>query len=536
MSSVRALAILSYIHTISIAIISIWFVLGSNDSHNRRIAKNTLMLYIRMILAMGISLYTSRIVLEQLGVSDFGVFNVVGGIVSMFSVLNSAMASSTQRYLTYELGKNDLSKINIVFNTSLQIHIVIAIVVVLIAETFGLWFLNTEMTIPVNSMNAANWVYQFSVLSMVITFLNVPYTALIIAYEKMSAFAYISILEVLLKLGVAYLLIVSPIEKLKFYAILTFICPLIIRCCYWWYCNRNFIVSKIRMVFDGQLFKEMSSFAGWGLFGQLASMGSTQGVNVLLNIFFGPVVNAARGVAVQVQSAVMQFAMNFQTAVNPQITKNYANSDFQSMHELMYRSAKMSFFLLYALGLPIMIEAPFILNLWLTKVPEYTVPFLRIILWITIIDAVANPLMVAASASGKIKKYQSIIGGLLLSIVPIAYIVLKLGCNPMSVFVVHLIICIIAFISRIYIVAPLTHVIPEIFFKKVVVRCIVVCFLSAIIPYLLYCWLSKEVISNCIIMITSVISVCFFSFYIGLEKSEQSYLINAIATFKRKIV
>lgn len=490
-----------------------------------------------MILAMGISLYTSRIVLEQLGVTDFGVYNVVGGIVSMLSVLNSAMTSSTQRYLTYEIGNGDVLKLNTVFNTGLQIHLAIAIIVVIIAETFGLWFLNTKMSIPIDSMKAANWVFQFSVLSMIVSFLNVPYIALIIAYEKMSAFAYISIIEVFLKLGVAYLLIISPIEKLIFYAFLTFLCPLIIRYCYWFYCNKNFPASKIHKVFDWELFKEMSSFAGWGLFGQLASMGSTQGVNVLLNLFFGPAVNAARGVAVQVQAAVMQFAMNFQTAVNPQITKNYANSDFNNMHELMYRSAKMSFFLLYALSLPIMIEAPNILNVWLTDVPEYTVPFLRIILCITLIDAVANPLMVAASASGKIKKYQTVIGGLLLSIVPISYFVLKLGCNPISAFIVHLIICIIAFISRIYIVAPLTYIIPVVFFKKVVLRCIIVCVLSAIIPYLLYCWLSNDVISSSIIIIiTSVISVCFFSFYFGLEKTEQLYLKTAIVTLKRKIL
>ena len=504
-------------------------------SNSKHIAKNTMMLYIRMILAMGISLYTSRVVLAQLGISDFGVYNVVGGIVAMFSVLNSAMAGSTQRFLTYELGRNDNKRLNLVFNTGVQIHLLIALVVVIVTETVGLWFLNSKMNIPADRMDAAHWVFQFSILSMVLSFLNVPYTALIIAYEKMSAFAYISIIEVLLKLGVAFLLIVSPIEKLKFYAVLTFLCPLIIRVCYWYYCNKNFAVSKVRKVFDRKLFKEMSSFAGWGLFGQLASMGSTQGVNVLLNVFFGPVVNAARGVAVQVQSAVIQFSMNFQTAVNPQITKNYANSNFEDMHALMYRSAKMSFYLLYALGLPIMIEAPYILNLWLTEVPEYTVSFLRVILVITIIDAVANPLMVAASASGKIRKYQSVIGGLLLSIVPIAYVVLKLGGNPISAFIVHLLICIVAFISRVYIVAPLTHISPAVFFKKVVIRCCEVGIVSTVIPLLLYFVLDDNVLSDIAIIISSIMSVCAVSYFLGLDKQERLYLKGVIVKLKSKI-
>lgn len=501
---------------------------------NKRIAKNSIMLYIRMIIAMIIGLYTSRVVLAQLGVTDFGIYNVVGGVVSLFAVLNSAMASSTQRYLTFELGRNDLNKVNIVFNTGVQIHLFIALIVIFLIETIGLWFLNNEIKIPADRMDAARWVFQFSVLSMAVSFLNVPYTALIIAYERMSAFAYISIVEVLLKLGIAFLLVVSPFEKLKFYAVLTFICPLIIRGCYWAYCRKHFVVSKLRKIFMPKLFKEMSSFAGWGLFGQLAAMGSTQGINVLLNIFFGPVVNAARGIAVQVQAAVSQFAINFQTAVNPQITKSYASSKFSEMHELMCRSSKFSFFLLLALGLPIMIEAPFILNIWLTEVPENTVTFIRIILWITIIDSVANPLMSAAAASGKIKVYQSVVGGLLLAIIPIAYIVLKLGGNPASVFIVHLIICCAAFITRLYIVASLIHLSPALFIKKVVVKCILISIVSSISPLAVY-FLTKEcLLINISIMLIAFLSVILTSYYLGLDCQEKIYLKQLIDKIRRK--
>lgn len=484
-----------------------------------------------MILAMGITLYTSRIVLAELGVTDFGVYNVVAGVVTMFSVLNTAMASSTQRYLTFELGKDNEERINAVFNTSVQIHFLIAISVALITELLGLWFLNTKMQIPIDKMSAANWVFQFSILSMIISFFNVPYTALIIAYEKMNAFAFISILEVVLKLISAYLLIISPIDKLKFYAILTFLCPLIIRVCYWYYCKKNFKVSKVRKMFDKALFKEMTSFAGWGLFGQLAAMSSTQGVNIILNLFFGPAINAARGIAIQVQSAVTQLSANFQTAINPQITKNYAKSDFSEMHKLMYRSSKFSFYLLYSLALPIIIEAPFILNLWLEEVPKYTVVFIRIILWITIIDGMANPLMVAAMASGKIIRYQILIGGLQLIILPLSYIVLKIGAPAYSVFIVNLLVCAIAFVTRLGVVAPLTLIEPKIFFRKVIVRCFLVSILSFLPPFALYLCLDNSFVNNITIITVSIISAIINTLIWGLTKTERSYIFYKLKQY-----
>lgn len=477
-----------------------------------------------MILAMCISLYTSRIVLAELGITDFGIYNVVGGVVTVFSVLNSAMAGSTQRYLTFELGTRNNQRLNLVFNTSLQIHCVIAISVALVTEIIGLWFIDTKMTIPLDKMTAAHWVFQFSILSMVVSFLNVPYIALIIAYEKMGAFAYISILEVLLKFGSALLLIVSPIDKLKFYAVLMFLCPLIVRIFYWHYCKKYFEASRLKRVFDKGLFKEMTSFAGWGLIGQLAAMGSTQGVNILLNLFWGPVVNAARGVAVQAQSAVTQLSTNFQTAMNPQITKNYANNDLVEMHELMCRSAKFSFLLLFALGLPVMIEAPFILSIWLEDVPENSALFLRIILWISIVDAMANPLMVAAMASGKIVRYQTIIGTLQLLIIPVSYFVLKLGMPAYSVFLVNLIICIIAFISRLYLVSPLTYISPMRFFDKVIVRCFWVSIISVIIPIVLYLNLNNSPINSVFIILIAFMSVISSSALFGLTQSERTYI------------
>lgn len=498
------------------------------DINKRRIAQNTIFLYIRMLLNMAISLYTSRIVLQQLGVVDFGIYNVIGGVVALFTFINSAMASSTQRYLTYALGKEDTSKINLTFNTSLQIHFIIAIIVCIVAEIGGLWLIHHKMLIPSDKMSAANWVFQFSVLTLVINFINVPYTAILISYERMKTFAYISLAEVSLKLVSAYLLVISPMDKLVVYSILMFCIPLIIRILYTVYCHTNFNTVKIKKIYDKVLFKEMTFFAGWGIIGQIAGIGCTQGLNVLLNIFFGPAVNAARGIAVQVQSAIYQFSYNFQTAVNPQITISYAKGKIKEMHSLIFQSSKLTFFMLFALSLPIIIETPIILRLWLVDVPEHTISFFRIIIWICIIDSMANPLMVAASANGNIKKYQITIGGLLLLTVPISYVVLKLYHNPDSVFYVNLIIAIIAFISRLFIVRPLIQLSLREFAAKVILPCFATGVISAIPPIMLYMMLPKSYTNVFIIIILSVLSVTFFAYFIGMNKNEKAFIKSSL--------
>ena len=313
-----------------------------------------------MLLLMGVTLYTSRVILEVLGIEDFGIYNVVGGIVAMFAFINGGMVSATQRYLTFELGRHNESKLTNVFSTAIQIHAVIAFIIIVLAETIGLWFLYYKMVIPAERMDAAIWVYQCSVIACVTNIMSIPYNADIIAHEKMSAFAYISIIEASLKLGIVYLLIWSPIDKLIIYAVLILLVQFTIRIIYSQYCHRHFEESKYQHHFNYPLFKEMASFAGCSFWGSLSSVLFTQGVNLMLNVFFGPVVNAARGIAVQVQSAVQQFVGNFQIALNPQITKNYATGDLVQMHSLMFRSARFSFFLLFFLTLPILLETNFI--------------------------------------------------------------------------------------------------------------------------------------------------------------------------------
>lgn len=507
----------------------------NSSENNRRIAKNALMLYFRMFLTMSVALYTSRVVLATLGVEDYGIYNAVGGIVTLFGFINSSMAASTQRYLTFELGRGNSDALNRIFSSSLIIHGLLSLLIFFLAETVGLWFLYTKMIVPVTRMEAALWVFHFSILTTLVSIMSIPYNATLIAHERMSAFAYISIIEVVLKLLIVYLLQVGEFDKLKLYAILMFTVQLGIRMIYGFYCSRHFMETKFRFVLDRKLFRDMLSFAGWNLWGSCASIAFTQGLNILLNIFFGPVVNAARGIAVQVQSAVIQFAFNFQNALNPQITKSYASNNFNYMHSLIYRSSKLTFFLLLFLSLPIFVETETILTLWLKTVPDYTIAFVRLMLCVAIIDAVANPLMVSAAATGKVKVYQSVVGGILLSILPISYVVLKCGGNPASVFVVHLCICVIAFAVRLYIVRPLIKLVVADYVRKVILRCISISGISIVIPILIKDILPNAMLSFVIVCFTCVLSVLLCSFCWGLDTGERQFIASKVYGIISKI-
>ena len=497
-------------------------------NNNKRIAKNTLLLYFRMLFTMLVSLFTSRVVLSTLGIDDFGIYNVVGGVVAMFGFLNAAMSTATQRYLTFELGRGDSEQLKKVFCTTVQIHVAISLLVVILSETVGIWFMYNKMVIPIDRMEAAWWVFQSSVLSAVVMIMSVPYNASIIAHERMSAFAYISVIEVILKLAIVYLLTIGHFDKLKLYAVLVFSIQFLIRMIYGSYCGRHFSETKLHWCWNKKLFKEMLAFAGWNLWGNCAAIALTQGVNILLNIFFGPVVNAARGIAVQVQAAVGQFSLNFQTAINPQITKNYATGDYCQMHSLIFKSSKFTYFLLLILSMPIVIETDYILKLWLGTVPDYTVVFLRLMIWVTIIDATANPLMVSAAATGRVRRYQSVLGGILMIILPISYIVLKMGANPPSVFLVHLVICVIVFIVRLFIVRPMIKLSLRNYMKNVIMRCIVVTLLAYPLPILATFYATDTFLSFIIILSLTIFITVLFVYMLGLNTSERMYVKNKI--------
>lgn len=500
----------------------------SSNNNNKRIAKNTLLLYIRMFLTMAVSLYTSRVVLKTLGVVDYGIYNVVGGIVVMFGFINSCMSSATQRFITFALGKGDLKQLQTVFSTSLQIHAIIAAIVFVLCESVGLWFFYTQMQIPLERMDAAMWVLQCSVLSTMVMFISVPYNADIIAHERMSAFAYISILEVLLKLAILFVLVLYPIDKLILYAILLLVVQIIIRFCYSIYCNKHFEESKYKRLWDGKLFKEMVAFAGWSLWGHMSSVFNSQGLNMLLNVFFGPVVNAARAVAVQVQSAIMQFTVNFQMALNPQITKTYARGEMEEMHKLIFRSARFSFYLIFFISLPVLFETNFILSLWLGNVPDNTVTFVRIILCTSILTSISNPLMVACGATGKVKKYQAVCGGLLLTILPISWVALKLGCPAWGVFVVHFLVECICLFARMILLRPLIGIKVMSYIKNIWIRILVVAALSPIIPALAYFKMQDTVLRFFAIGFLCVLSVAVFTYIFGFTKHEKLVITSKI--------
>lgn len=493
----------------------------NDSSNNKRIAKNTLLLYFRMLLMMVVTLYTSRVVLATLGVEDYGIYNVVGGVVTMFGFISGCMSTATQRYLTFELGKGRVKRLQEVFNVSILIHGIVALVILVVAETIGLWFLWNKMQIPTGRLDAAFWVYQSSVLAALIMIMSIPYNATIIAHERMSAFACISVLEVLLKLGIVYLLLLLNVDKLILYAVLIVAVQFAVRICYGWYCKCHFKETRIRLTWNRCLIKEMLSFAGWSIVGNAAYVAYTQGINVLLNIFFGPTVNAARAISVQIQHAVNMFSQNFQTAINPQITKSYAASDYVEMYTLIYRSSKFTFFLLLFLSLPVMIETEYMLNLWLTVVPDDTVIFTRLILCTTIIDSMANPLMVAVTATGHIRRYHIIVGGCLLSIIPLSYGVLKLGYSPASVLVVHFLLSVVAFAIRLCIVTRMINMPLYIYIKEVILKSLKVVVLSVPVPLVISFYLHTSFIVTGVVC---VVSVSVISYVFGLDENERTFV------------
>lgn len=507
----------------------------NTSATNKRIAKNTLLLYVRTLFIMLVTLYTSRIVLNTLGVTDYGIYNVVGGVVAMFGFINASMSSATQRYITFALGRGDMKRLQKVFSTALQIHVLIAVLIIILGETVGLWFMYTQMQIPADRMDAAFWVLQCSIISTVIMIISVPYNADIIAHEKMSAFAYISILEAVLKLTIVFALVLSPFDRLIFYAFLILAVQLLIRLCYSHYCSKHFEESKYRHVWDKSLFKEMTGFAGWSMFGNLAGVLFGQGLNMLLNVFFGPVVNAARAVSVQVQSAIQQFVGNFQMALNPQITKTYAKGEMNEMHKLMFRSARFSFYLLFFLSLPVLFETNFILTVWLKIVPDNTVIFLRIMICTSLIYTLANPLIIANQATGKVRKYQIVCGSILLMILPVSYVCLKLGCPAYSVFIIHFIMESIAQLARMIMLRPLIGIRIADYVKNIYAKVVAVVALSVLVPFVVYENMDDTVVRFFAVCLICVLSVSTVAYTVGLSKNERVFVKTKAVLIVNKV-
>jgi len=497
-------------------------------SDNKRIAKNTAMLYFRMLFIMCVTLYTTRIILNTLGIEDFGIYNVVGGIVVMFTFLNSAMGASTSRFLIFELGKKDYQQLKKVFSASLSSHIAIAFIVFLLAETIGLWFLTHKLVIPEDRMSAAHWVYQFSILSAMASLTQVPYNAAIIAHEKMNVYAYVSIVEVVLKLITVYLLVIGGFDKLKIYAILVFLVSLTIAMIYRIYCKKNYEECSLSFHWDKILYKKLFSFSVWDSYGGLAIMGMGQGLNMLLNMFFGPTVNAARGIAYQVQAAISGFGNNFMIAVKPQIIKLYAENNVAQMMKLVFASSKYSFFLVYIFSLPLLLETSFILKLWLKIVPDYTVSFCRLILINELIWSMQSPIVTSFHAVGQIKVANLVCGSLFYLIIIVSYICLKMGFSPESVFVVTIVVSIMVQITELFLLKRLIIYSVRAYAKQVVWLCLLVMVVSAIFPYLLSTMLAPGFIRFLVVGFTCVITVVTSVYYIGIDKETRRIIVHKL--------
>ncbi|MBE0676761.1 MAG: lipopolysaccharide biosynthesis protein [Bacteroidales bacterium] len=485
------------------------------------------MLYIRMLVTMAISLFTSRVVLQALGEEDFGVYSIVGGVVMLFSFLNTAITSATQRFLNFELGKGNLDEVNRVFSMSMTVHISISVLLILLGETVGLWFVNTQLNIPIERMTAANWVYQFSLFTYVIHILRIPYNASIIAYERMSFYAYISITEAFLKLLGVFLLLYLEWDKLILYGLIILVVTLTILFIFKVYCIKSFTTSRYDPFWNVSLYKRLLSFSGWSMFGGLANVGANYGLNVLLNIFWGVTVNAAMGIANQVSNAVYGFVSNFQTAFNPQIVKSYASNDHNYLFSLIFQASKFSYYLLFLLSLPVIINTEFILGKWLTIVPDHTAAFCKLMLVFLLIDAISAPLWMAVQATGRIRNYQLMIGSLILLNLPLAYLVLKLRFPPESVLFVRVSINLLAFFIRISYLKPRINFPVGRYIREVVLLVCLVSIMSIPLPLIVKSYLNDWA-GFLVSTITALASIGASVYFVGLTKNEKKYLVSLV--------
>lgn len=498
-------------------------------SNNKRLAKNTMLLYIRMLFNMAISLFTSRIVLKALGVEDFGTYNVVGGFIAMFTALSGSFSSAITRFITFELGKNDTTNLNKVFCTGVNIQLTMSAIILVVSEIAGIWFLNYHMNIPTDRLVAANWVLQCSIGSFVLNLISVPYNAEIIAHERMGAFAAISICDIIMKLLIAYLLLISPFDRLITYAVLFLLVSLITRIAYGLYCKMKFVECHYRLIIDTRLFKEMGKFAGWNFLGSSAFMLNTQGVNILMNMYFGVAVNAARGLAVQVDNAVRSFSNSFMTAINPQIIKSYSAGQREEMNSLVCQGTKYSVFLFLYLAVPIILEAPFILELWLKNVPDHTMTFVRLVVIGSFIDSVmGNAYWVAIMATGSIRKYQISVALVGVMVFPLSWLLFQLGYGPEASYVSYILVYCVVLGVRLYYMKKQLLMPYHFFFKYILLRIVPSIVLAFVLPLPIFFYMDQGWPRLIVVLMSSVVTTSIIIALIGLNKTEQQKILSII--------
>lgn len=504
-----------------------------NSANNKRVAKNTLFLYLRMIIVMVITLYTTRALLTALGVEDYGVYNVVCGFVSMFSFLNTSMANGTQRFYNYEIGKNGESGVSKIFSHAVVIQIVMALVILIVVETFGLWYLYNKMVIPDSRFGAAMWIFQFSMIQLFLVMITVPYSAAVMAYEKMDFYALVSIIDAVLKLVIVQLLPFAPFDTLVYYGALMTMISVLNYVLNWGYSKRKFKNIVFCVKWDRSLFSSILSFSGWNIFGSVSHMMQSQGVNLILNAFWGTIVNAANGVATQVNSAVNSLTAGFVTAVRPQMIKSYASGDIEYLKKMYYSVSKLTFFLVMILAIPLIGEIDIILDVWLGrgKYPEMTALFCQLTIFMTLCNSYATPTSIIIHATGKMKKFQIVVSTVTLIIVPIAYFAAKVGCDASFIIFLSALVTIAAQITRLFIIKeqvdfPVIDYCMNVFLPTWSVLAV-----SMIVTFVLHATTPQHLVWSVVRMCISVLfsGVCIY--FLGTDKLEKQLILSFVKKF-----
>lgn len=496
---------------------------------SNRIAKNTVFLTFQTVFVLFVSLYTSRVILKTLGVEDFGIYNVVGGFVSMFAFLNTSMINGIQRFYNYELGRNVKEGLTRVFNTALTIQAVLAVIVLVLTETFGLWYINEVMVIPAERFSAAKWIFHFSVLSLVFVIMQIPFSSAIIAHEHMGFFALINILDTALKLAIAYSIQFFSYDKLIVYGLLILIISIINWLLYYGYAKKTFKEIKLLRGFDIQQFKEMLSFSGWNLFGSFSGVVKEQGVNLILNFFYGPIVNAARGIAYQVNGAMMGFVANINTASRPQLTQSYASGDTNRAIRLMYNMSKIGVIVLCLFAIPIIYEVDYVLKIWLdTEIPQHTNTFVQLVLINSVFLCLNPPVSFLVHATGKMRKYQVITSLFSLLVLPISFIILHQGIEPEYVFILIILFTIVGQVLCVVIVKHIIEFSLHDYWKNVVRPLLVFLLLIPMLPIIPRLFMKESFLRLVIVTAVSVISTCAIGYAIVLNRIEREQIVRFI--------
>ena len=508
--------------------------MSEEPNRGRRVAKNTALLYLRMIIVMMVSLFTSRVILAKLGVEDYGIYNLVGGVVAMFGVLSSSLVASVSRFLTYDLGTGDIKHLRKTYSVSLIVLTIMAVGIGLLIEIIGVWFLNTQLNIPVERMDAANFVLQCSILSFIVGIIVTPFGALVVAHEKMGVYAYLSLIDVFMKLAILYALSFFPFDKLETYSVLLMLAGFVTPVFNFIYCKKKFSEARFSFVWDRELIKQLGAFTGWSVFGQVSWMANTQGVNMLINMFFGVTLNAARGIASQVEGGVQTFVSNFTMAINPQVTKSYAAGDMEYMRKLIFVSARLSFCMVLFFAIPICLEVHQILVLWLKTVPSYTEIFVQLTLLNMLVMMLTNPLTSAQNATGHIKRYSIVMSSTTLTVFPLTYIAFKLGLPPYSTYMIFFFVYFSMIFLKIWLVKNYIGISYKDYLVKVVMRTLLVAIASLTLPLFLRMCMSPSVCRLIVVSLVSVLCTLVFTYGIGLNTSERIVVNQKLLAWIRK--